>query len=135
MALTLFEKLDQIESRYEELTGQLSSPEVLGDSARYQKLAKMHAEQQQSQRENNHVRHRLRPGAQIAYQSVSVAVTSEQNALKEDEAGRPQGRRASEHRQQLLGDHRLDQEQKKCAQENDTAVENEKQGHRGGLSW
>ncbi len=42
--LTLFEKLDQIESRYEELTAQLSSPQVLGDSARYQKLARTHAE-------------------------------------------------------------------------------------------
>ncbi len=42
--LTLFEKLDQIESRYAELTQQLSSPEVLADSARYQKLARTHAE-------------------------------------------------------------------------------------------
>jgi peptide chain release factor 1 len=42
--LTLFEKLNQIESRYEEMTQQLSSPEVLSDSARYQKLAKTHAE-------------------------------------------------------------------------------------------
>jgi len=42
--LTLFEKLDQIESRYDEMTAQLSSPEVLADSARYQKLAKTHAE-------------------------------------------------------------------------------------------
>ncbi len=43
-ALTLFEKLDQIESRYDELTQQLSSPEVLADSARYQKLARTHGE-------------------------------------------------------------------------------------------
>jgi peptide chain release factor 1 len=42
--LTLFEKLDQIEAKYEELNQQLSSPEVLSDSARYQKLAKTHAE-------------------------------------------------------------------------------------------
>ena len=42
--LTLFEKLDQIESRYEELTAQISSPEVLSDSARYQKLARTHSE-------------------------------------------------------------------------------------------
>ncbi|HKS83114.1 MAG TPA: peptide chain release factor 1 [Candidatus Acidoferrales bacterium] len=40
----LFEKLDQIESRYEEMTQQLSSPEVHADSGRYQKLAKTHAE-------------------------------------------------------------------------------------------
>jgi peptide chain release factor 1 len=42
--LTLYEKLDQVEARYEELTAQLSSPEVLADSTRIQKLAKMHAE-------------------------------------------------------------------------------------------
>jgi peptide chain release factor 1 len=43
-ALTLFEKLEQIESRYDELTQQLSSPEVLADSVRYQKLARTHGE-------------------------------------------------------------------------------------------
>src|SRR6202795_1980307 len=42
--LTLFQKLENIESKYEELTQQLSSPEILGDSARYQRLAKTHAE-------------------------------------------------------------------------------------------
>src|ERR1700690_3820367 len=41
---TLYQKLDQIESRYQEMTDQLSSPEVLGDSARYQKLARTHAD-------------------------------------------------------------------------------------------
>ena len=40
----LYDKLIQIESKYEDLTQQLSSPEVLCDSARYQKLAKTHAE-------------------------------------------------------------------------------------------
>jgi peptide chain release factor 1 len=42
--LTLFEKLDQIEARYDEMTRELSSPEVHDDSARYQKLAKTHSE-------------------------------------------------------------------------------------------
>jgi peptide chain release factor 1 len=42
--LTLFEKLKNIESKYEELTQQLSSPEVHADSGRFQKLAKTHAE-------------------------------------------------------------------------------------------
>ncbi len=42
--LTLFEKLNQIESRYEEMTQQLSSPEAHADSGRYQKLAKAHSE-------------------------------------------------------------------------------------------
>ena len=42
--LTLTEKLDQLESRYQEMTQQLSDPVVIGDSARLQKLAKQHAE-------------------------------------------------------------------------------------------
>jgi peptide chain release factor 1 len=42
--LTLYEKLEQIESRYDEMTRELSSPEVHDDSARYQKLAKQHSE-------------------------------------------------------------------------------------------
>ena len=42
--LTLFEKLEQIESRYDDMTRELSSPEVHDDSARYQKIAKSHSE-------------------------------------------------------------------------------------------
>jgi peptide chain release factor 1 len=42
--LTLSEKLDQLDARYEEMTHQLSDPGVIGDSARFQKLAKQHAE-------------------------------------------------------------------------------------------
>ena len=42
--LTLFEKLQQIEARYEEMNRELSSPEVHDDSARYQKVAKAHSE-------------------------------------------------------------------------------------------
>src|SRR6202021_1564846 len=42
--LTLFQKLENIESKYEELTQQLSSPEVHNDWARFQKLAKTHAD-------------------------------------------------------------------------------------------
>src|ERR1051326_1722637 len=40
----MFERLEQIESRYEELTHALASPEVINDSARYQKTAKAHSE-------------------------------------------------------------------------------------------
>jgi len=45
-ALTLSDKLDQIETRYEEMTQQLSDPQVIGDSARFQKLAKAHSDLQ-----------------------------------------------------------------------------------------
>jgi peptide chain release factor 1 len=40
----MFERLDQIEARYEELTNALASPDIVNDSARYQKTAKAHAE-------------------------------------------------------------------------------------------
>ncbi len=42
--LTLYEKLQQIEARYEDMNRELSSPEVHDDSARYQKVAKAHSE-------------------------------------------------------------------------------------------
>jgi peptide chain release factor 1 len=40
----MFERLDQLEARYEELTNALASPEVTSDSAKYQKTAKAHSE-------------------------------------------------------------------------------------------
>src|ERR1039457_4133375 len=40
----MFERLDQTETRYEELTNALASPDIVNDSARYQKTAKAHAE-------------------------------------------------------------------------------------------
>ena len=40
----MFERLDQIEVRYEELTQALLSPEITNDSAKYQKTARAHAE-------------------------------------------------------------------------------------------
>src|SRR5271157_5014992 len=43
-ALTLSEKLDQLDARYQQMTHELSTTEVVSDSARFQKLAKQHAE-------------------------------------------------------------------------------------------
>src|SRR3981189_3577945 len=40
----MFERLDQIEARSEELTNALASPDIVNDSARYQRTAKAHAE-------------------------------------------------------------------------------------------
>jgi peptide chain release factor 1 len=42
--LTLTEKLDQLDTRYQEMTHDLSTPEVISDSSRFQKLAKQHAD-------------------------------------------------------------------------------------------
>src|SRR5438067_2417677 len=40
----MFERLEQLERRYDELTQALASPEIMNDSARYQKAAKAHSE-------------------------------------------------------------------------------------------
>ena len=40
----MFERLEQIEAKYEELTTALASPEVIADSSKYQKTAKAHSE-------------------------------------------------------------------------------------------
>jgi peptide chain release factor 1 len=45
--LTLSEKLDQLDTRYQEMTAQLSSADAAADSARFQKLAKQHSELEQ----------------------------------------------------------------------------------------
>ncbi|HTQ96441.1 MAG TPA: peptide chain release factor 1 [Candidatus Acidoferrum sp.] len=42
--LTLTAKLDQLDERYQQMTQELSTPEIVTDSARFQKLAKQHAE-------------------------------------------------------------------------------------------
>src|SRR2546421_1564542 len=45
--LTLSDKLDQLGARYDELTQQLSTQELVSDSSRFQKVAKQHAELQE----------------------------------------------------------------------------------------
>jgi peptide chain release factor 1 len=40
----MFDRLTQIEARYEELTQALASPDIVNDSAKYQKTAKAHSE-------------------------------------------------------------------------------------------
>ncbi|HET9180506.1 MAG TPA: peptide chain release factor 1 [Candidatus Angelobacter sp.] len=40
----MFERLNQIESKYEELNKALASPEIISDSSKYQKTAKAHSE-------------------------------------------------------------------------------------------
>jgi peptide chain release factor 1 len=40
----MFERLNQLEKRYEELTSALASPDIVNDSAKYQKTAKAHSE-------------------------------------------------------------------------------------------
>ncbi|HUR37209.1 MAG TPA: peptide chain release factor 1 [Terriglobales bacterium] len=40
----MFDRLDQIEAKYDELTKTLSSPEIMNDTSKYQKAAKAHSD-------------------------------------------------------------------------------------------
>jgi peptide chain release factor 1 len=40
----MFERLEQIEARFQDLSAQMADPEVLGDHEKYQKIAKQHRE-------------------------------------------------------------------------------------------
>ena len=40
----MFERLEQIELKYEELNQALASPDIVSDSTRYQKTANAHSE-------------------------------------------------------------------------------------------
>jgi peptide chain release factor 1 len=44
LSAEMFERLDQIEAKYEELNKALASPEIVTDSSKYQKTAKAHSE-------------------------------------------------------------------------------------------
>src|SRR6202167_1897904 len=88
---TLYEKLDQIESRYVELTAQISSPEVLADSARFQKLAKTHAEIGEvvaKYREWKQVDQHLRGAKQMAMESEELELRQMAHDEEKQLAGR-----------------------------------------------
>jgi peptide chain release factor 1 len=100
--LTLFEKLDQIESRYDEMTGQLSSPEVLADSARYQKLAKMHAELSEVVAKYREWKE-IAKGLEGAKQLLSESDDSEMKQMARDEEHALESRReTAEHELKFL---------------------------------
>jgi peptide chain release factor 1 len=100
--LTLFEKLDQIESRYEEMTRELSSPEVHDDSARYQKLAKTHSELGEIVAKYREWKE-LEKGYEGAKQLVAESDDAEMRQMAHDELRDLEGRREIvEHELRLL---------------------------------
>src|SRR6059036_1845829 len=82
--LTLTEKLDQLDSRYEEMTQQLSSPEVVGDSARFQKIAKQHAELEEIVAKHREYK-QIEKDLAGAHQMVLEAEDAEMKQLAHDE--------------------------------------------------
>ncbi len=100
-ALTLYEKLDQIETRYEEMTQQLSSPEALGDSARYQKLAKTHAELSQIVEKYREWK-QLEKDLRGARQMIAEAEDAELKQMAHDEERQLEARKEAVERQLKL---------------------------------
>jgi peptide chain release factor 1 len=82
--LTLYEKLDQIENRYAEMTTQLSSPEAHADSGSYQKLARKHAELSEMVEKYREWK-QIDKGLSEAKQMVLEAEDSEMKQLAQDE--------------------------------------------------
>jgi peptide chain release factor 1 len=99
--LTLFEKLDQIEARYDELTQQLSSPEILADSARYQKLAKTCAEMAEMVAKYREWKE-IEKGLQGAKQLLLESEDAEMKQMAHDEARALEARRETVERELKL---------------------------------
>ncbi len=83
--LTLYEKLDQIENRYQAMTAELSSPEILNDSANYQKLARRHSELSEMVEKYREWK-QIDKGLTEAKQMVLESDDAEMKQMAEDEA-------------------------------------------------
>jgi len=100
--LTLTEKLDQLDARYQEMTHDLSTPEVIGDSTRFQKLAKQHAELEEivnKHREYKQIEKDLSGAHQMVLESDE---TEMRHMAQEEEKQLSERKAAVEHELKLL---------------------------------
>lgn len=100
--LTLTEKLDQLDTRYQEMTQQLSNPEVIGDSARLQKLAKQHAELEEivgKHREYKQIEKELASARQMLLEADDAGM---RQLAHEEEKQLTERREKTEHELKLL---------------------------------
>jgi peptide chain release factor 1 len=91
---TLFEKLEHIETKYDELTQQLSSPDVHNDSARFQKLAKTHADMAQMVAKYREWKE-IEKGLLGTQQLLVEAEDAEMKQMAHDETRELEGRRVN----------------------------------------
>ena len=84
--LSLTEKLDQLDARYEEMTQQLSSAEIVNDSAKLQKLAKQHAELEETP-------DRTQGGRRTRIEAVAASERSKRRQKRDRRNSRGHGRR------------------------------------------
>jgi peptide chain release factor 1 len=91
---TLFEKLENIETKYDALTQQLSSPEVHNDSSRFQKLAKTHADMAEMVAKYREWKE-IEKGLQGTQQLLVEAEDAEMKQMAHDEARELEARRVN----------------------------------------
>ncbi|HTE72818.1 MAG TPA: hypothetical protein VK640_06425 [Actinomycetes bacterium] len=89
----------------------------LGVGRRGGVVGQAHRQRDQRQDQQRQVQPGLPTAAQPAGRDVDVGVGDEQQHLEEEGAGVPDRRRAAIGRQDELGEHRLDEEQQRRAQE------------------
>jgi peptide chain release factor 1 len=83
-AFTLSEKLDQLGARYDELTRQLSTSEIVSDTANFQKVAKQHSELEQIVAKHREFK-QIEKDLAGAHQMIGEAEDSEMKQLAYDE--------------------------------------------------
>ncbi|HET9802390.1 MAG TPA: peptide chain release factor 1 [Candidatus Acidoferrum sp.] len=100
--LSLTAKLDQLDARYEEMTQQLSSAEVVNDSARLQKLAKQHSELEEIVKKHREYK-QIEKDLAGAHEMVLEAEDQEMKHMaQEEEKQLTERRTAVEHELKLL---------------------------------
>jgi peptide chain release factor 1 len=98
----MFERLNQIEAKYDELTKALASPEVISDSSKYQKTAKAHSELAEIVEKYREYKD-LQKGIEESRAMIADESDAELQAYAEEELGRLQERiEATENELKLL---------------------------------
>jgi peptide chain release factor 1 len=83
-ALTLSDRLDQLGTRYDELTQQLSTAEIVSDSSRFQKVAKQHAELEEIVEKHREFK-QIEKDLAGAHQMIAEAEDAEMKQMAYDE--------------------------------------------------
>jgi peptide chain release factor 1 len=98
----MFERLNQIEAKYDELTKALASPGVISDSSKYQKTAKAHSELAEIVEKYREYKD-LQKGIEESRAMIADESDAELQAYAEEELGRLQERiEATENELKLL---------------------------------
>jgi peptide chain release factor 1 len=84
MAVSLSERLDQLGARYDELTRELSTSEVVSDTSHFQKVAKQHADLEQIVEKHRQFK-QIEKDLAGAHQMIVEAEDSEMKQLAYDE--------------------------------------------------